>query len=64
MDEDDRALRNLTYARFIEFGRAPMAAEVAQTAVTLSGASATYSATVSGNGNRLILPFTASRQSL
>ena len=29
MDEDDRALRNLTYARFIEFGRAPMAAEVA-----------------------------------
>jgi hypothetical protein len=29
MDEDDLALRNLTYARFVELGRAPTAAEVA-----------------------------------
>ena len=32
MDEDDLALRNLTYARFVEFGRAPTAAEVAAVA--------------------------------
>jgi hypothetical protein len=29
MDADDLALRNLTYARFVELGRAPTAAEVA-----------------------------------
>ena len=29
MNEDDRALRNLTYARFVESGRAPTAAEIA-----------------------------------
>jgi hypothetical protein len=29
MNEDDRELRNLTYARFVELGRAPAAAEVA-----------------------------------
>jgi hypothetical protein len=29
MDEDDRGLRNLTYARFVELGRAPAAAEIA-----------------------------------
>jgi hypothetical protein len=29
MNEDDRALRNLTYARFVESGRAPAAAEIA-----------------------------------
>jgi hypothetical protein len=29
MNEDDRALRNVTYARFVELGRAPTAAEVA-----------------------------------
>ena len=29
MDADDIALRNLTYARFVELGRAPTAAEVA-----------------------------------
>jgi Alkylmercury lyase len=29
MNEDDRGLRNLTYARFVELGRAPAAAEVA-----------------------------------
>jgi hypothetical protein len=32
MDEDDLALRNLTYARFVELGRAPTAAEVAAVA--------------------------------
>jgi len=29
MNEDDLGLRNLTYARFVEFGRAPTAAEMA-----------------------------------
>jgi hypothetical protein len=29
MDDDDLVLRNLTYARFVELGRAPAAAEVA-----------------------------------
>ncbi len=29
MNEDDRSLRNLTYARFVELGRAPAAAEIA-----------------------------------
>ena len=29
MNEDDLALRNLTYARFVDLGRAPTAAEVA-----------------------------------
>jgi hypothetical protein len=29
MDEDDRHLRNLTYARFVELGRAPVTAEIA-----------------------------------
>lgn len=29
MDDDDLRLRNLTYARFAEFGRAPTAAEIA-----------------------------------
>jgi predicted RNA-binding Zn-ribbon protein involved in translation (DUF1610 family) len=29
MNEDDLVLRNLTYARFVELGRAPTAAEVA-----------------------------------
>jgi Alkylmercury lyase len=29
MNEDDRELRNLTYARFVELGRAPAAAEIA-----------------------------------
>jgi hypothetical protein len=29
MNEDDLTLRNLTYARFVELGRAPTAAEVA-----------------------------------
>jgi hypothetical protein len=29
MNDDDLALRNLTYARFVELGRAPTAAEVA-----------------------------------
>jgi hypothetical protein len=29
MNEDDLALRNLTYARFVELGRAPTAAEIA-----------------------------------
>ena len=29
MDDDDLALRNLTYARFVDLGRAPTAAEVA-----------------------------------
>jgi hypothetical protein len=29
MDDDDLVLRNLTYARFVELGRAPTAAEVA-----------------------------------
>jgi hypothetical protein len=29
MNEDDLALRNLTYARFVELGRAPTAAEMA-----------------------------------
>jgi Alkylmercury lyase len=29
MDEDDVTLRNLTYARFVELGRAPTVAEVA-----------------------------------
>jgi Alkylmercury lyase len=29
MNEDDRDLRNLTYARFVELGRAPAAAEIA-----------------------------------
>jgi hypothetical protein len=29
MDEDDLALRNLTYARFVELGRAPTASEIA-----------------------------------
>lgn len=29
MNEDDRGLRNLTYARFVELGRAPAAAEIA-----------------------------------
>ena len=29
MNEDDLALRNLTYARFAEIGRAPTAAEIA-----------------------------------
>jgi hypothetical protein len=29
MNEDDRSLRNLTYRRFVEVGRAPAAAEIA-----------------------------------
>jgi hypothetical protein len=29
MNEDDRSLRNLTYAQFVELGRAPAAAEIA-----------------------------------
>ena len=29
MNEDDLALRNLTYARFVDLGRAPTTAEVA-----------------------------------
>jgi hypothetical protein len=29
MNEDDRELRNVTYARFVELGRAPAAAEIA-----------------------------------
>ncbi len=32
MNEDDLALRNLTYARFTELGRAPTAAEIATAA--------------------------------
>jgi Alkylmercury lyase len=32
MNEDDRGLRNLTYARFVELGRAPAAAEIAAAA--------------------------------
>jgi Alkylmercury lyase len=32
MNEDDRGLRNLTYARFVELGRAPAAAEIAASA--------------------------------
>jgi hypothetical protein len=32
MNEDDIALRNLTYARFAELGRAPTAAEIADAA--------------------------------
>jgi hypothetical protein len=32
MNEDDRSLRNLTYARFVELGRAPAAAEIAAVA--------------------------------
>jgi hypothetical protein len=32
MNEDDLALRNLTYARFAEIGRAPTAAEIAAVA--------------------------------
>jgi hypothetical protein len=32
MNEDDRGLRNLTYGRFVELGRAPVAAEIAATA--------------------------------
>ena len=31
MDADDRQLRNATYGRFVELGRAPTAAEVAST---------------------------------
>jgi hypothetical protein len=33
MDDDDLALRNLTYALFVDLGRAPTAAEVAGAAV-------------------------------
>ena len=32
MNEDDLALRNLTYARFVELGRAPTAGELAAVA--------------------------------
>ena len=32
MNDDDLGLRNLTYARFVELGRAPTAAEIAATA--------------------------------
>jgi hypothetical protein len=32
MNDDDLALRNVTYARFAEFGRAPTAAEIAAAA--------------------------------
>ena len=32
MDDDDLALRNLTYARFVDLGRAPTAAEIAAVA--------------------------------